>query len=204
MVFRGIPEQLMFVGEYCLASLVYHIPFLRTHLPSCHPLYETALFQDTELLVKLSDRVCCGFSDSTSILKATGVPPHVSILGKMEAVQDMTMSTIEKLDDVRRGIVKDIVRELEERAIVAKTVTFEGLHDALQSCLREAGIQNINLITESKLTQPEKQQHYPPSSGPDAFVGFHLILLFGSALLLIFGSCGAADTLKKHSPFALT
>ncbi|OWZ12436.1 LOW QUALITY PROTEIN: hypothetical protein PHMEG_00014405 [Phytophthora megakarya] len=105
------------------------------------------------------------------------------------AVQDMTMLTIEKLDDVRRGIVKDIVRELEERAIGAKTVTFEGLHDALQSCLREAGIQNINLITESKLTQPEKQQHYPPPSGPDAFVGFHLILLFRSDLLLIYGSC---------------
>ncbi|OWY97266.1 hypothetical protein PHMEG_00032255 [Phytophthora megakarya] len=117
MVFRGIPEQLIFVGEYCLASLVYHIPFLRTHLPSCHPLFETALFQDTELLVKLSDRVYCSFSDSTSILKATGVPPHVAILGKMKAVQGMTMSTIEKLDDVRRWIVKDIVRELEERAI---------------------------------------------------------------------------------------
>ncbi|POM69538.1 Hypothetical protein PHPALM_14174 [Phytophthora palmivora] len=56
----------------------------------------------------------------------------------MKAVQDMGVSTIQKLDYVRREIVNDIVRELEERAIGAKTVTFEGLHDALRSCLREA------------------------------------------------------------------
>ncbi|OWZ15380.1 hypothetical protein PHMEG_00010986 [Phytophthora megakarya] len=56
-----------------------------------------------------------------------------------------------------------------------------------------------NLITESKLTQPKKQQLHPPSRS-DAFVGFHLALLFQSALSFIYGSCGAADMLENNFP----
>ncbi|EEY58152.1 uncharacterized protein PITG_00767 [Phytophthora infestans T30-4] len=99
----------------CLASIVYHIPFLRTHLPPCHPHFETALFQDAELIKSLMERVHCGFSGPDSKLKATGLPPHVTILSP--------------------DIVKDIVHELEDRAIGARTVTYDGLHDALRNCL---------------------------------------------------------------------
>ncbi|EGZ21660.1 hypothetical protein PHYSODRAFT_494784, partial [Phytophthora sojae] len=132
MVFQGIPEHLLFVGEFCLASLVYHTPYIRMHLPPRHPLFETALFQDPELLGNLSSRVQCGYAGSKTQLKATDFPPHVSILGQMRALQDNTLSTIEKIEESRREIVKDIIHELEERAIGAGTVTFDGLHDALR------------------------------------------------------------------------
>ncbi|EGZ21999.1 hypothetical protein PHYSODRAFT_285680 [Phytophthora sojae] len=63
----------------------------------------------------------------------------------MRALQDNTLSTIEKIEESRREIVKDIIHELEERAIGAGTVTFDGLHDALRKCLEEAGVHDLLL-----------------------------------------------------------
>jgi hypothetical protein len=73
------------------------------------------------LLDVLTTRVSCGFSRPDSHLKATGVPPHVTILGQMKALQDTTLSTVEKIADTRVAIVKDIVHEPEDRAIRAGT-----------------------------------------------------------------------------------
>ncbi|ETO69913.1 hypothetical protein F444_13574 [Phytophthora nicotianae P1976] len=43
--FPGLPDHLKFVGEFCLASLVYHSHYLRSHLSIEHPLLESILFQ---------------------------------------------------------------------------------------------------------------------------------------------------------------
>ncbi|OWZ03583.1 hypothetical protein PHMEG_00024660 [Phytophthora megakarya] len=125
----------------CLASLVYHTPFIRTHFPPRHPLFETSLFQDAQLLDNLVSRVKCGFSGPNTHLTATGLPPHVSILGQMKALQDNTMSTI----DHRHGIVNDIVYELEQRSIDAGMA---GVHDL---------VSRLNMPVQQAVDQHEVQ-----------------------------------------------
>ncbi|ETI38355.1 hypothetical protein F443_15859 [Phytophthora nicotianae P1569] len=49
LMFPGIPERLEFVAEYCLASFVYHYTYLKATLSREHQLFETPLFQDTDL-----------------------------------------------------------------------------------------------------------------------------------------------------------
>ncbi|OWZ18978.1 hypothetical protein PHMEG_0006839 [Phytophthora megakarya] len=160
-IFQGIPEHLAFVGEFCLASLIYHIPFLRTHLRLCHPIIETALFQDANLLQHLSELVRCGFSTPDSKLKATGVPSHVSILSQMNELQDRTLLTIEKIEDARRDIVNDIVHELEDCAIGARTVTYDGLREALRNCLAEVGAHNL-ADQRNVLSRPDSPSRFCP------------------------------------------
>ncbi|ETL41182.1 hypothetical protein L916_07778 [Phytophthora nicotianae] len=78
-----------------------------------------------------------------SKLKATSLPPHVSILSQMKELQNKTLSTIEKIEEVRHEIVKNIVREFEDRAISARTVTYDGLQDARRNCLAEVDIHDL-------------------------------------------------------------
>jgi hypothetical protein len=47
------------------------------------------------------------------------------------------------IEDVRAATVKDIIAELEKRAIGAGTVTFDGLHDALKQCLQAGGVTEL-------------------------------------------------------------
>ncbi|ETK88726.1 hypothetical protein L915_07061 [Phytophthora nicotianae] len=82
-VFPGMPANLTYIGEFCLASLVYHEPYLRLNIPKCHPLFEPPLFQHPTLLSDLLAKLR-GIKDRSGRLHATGVPPYVAILGKMK------------------------------------------------------------------------------------------------------------------------
>ena len=46
----------------------------------------------------------------------------------------------ENLNSNRINVVQDIIQELENRAIGAGTVTYDGLQRMIQTCLSEAGI----------------------------------------------------------------
>eukprot|EP00644_Phytophthora_capsici_P013252 jgi/Phyca11/100851/e_gw1.5.944.1 len=144
-VFPELPTNLTYVGEFCLASLVYHAPYLRAHLDPNHPIFETPLFQHPSLLSELSRKVTC----TGSRLQATGIPPHVAILGKVKALLDANLATMERIESTRLATVKDIMRELEDRAIGAGTVTFDGLEAALKRCLDTAGTPTNQLVTPS-------------------------------------------------------
>ncbi|ETO62281.1 hypothetical protein F444_19805 [Phytophthora nicotianae P1976] len=138
-VFPELPTNLTYVGEFCLASLVYHAPYLRTHLDPNHPLFETPLFQHPSLIADLSRKVTC----NGNRLQATGIPPHVAILEKMKSLLDANLKTMERVDATRVATVTDIMRELENRAIGAGTVTFDGLDAALKRCLDTAGVTEL-------------------------------------------------------------
>ncbi|ETO99546.1 hypothetical protein F441_23039, partial [Phytophthora nicotianae CJ01A1] len=84
LMFPGLPERLEFIAEYCLASLTYHFSYLKETLSPKHPVFETALFQNDELFSSLSMRLHNGDVISGARIRATGIPPHVSILCEMK------------------------------------------------------------------------------------------------------------------------
>ncbi|POM74887.1 Hypothetical protein PHPALM_8081, partial [Phytophthora palmivora] len=75
-----LPEQVEFVAEFALASLIYHIDFLREQLPTDHPLFQSPFFANAELILELQSRVRTTPSESN--MQPTGVPPHVTILSE--------------------------------------------------------------------------------------------------------------------------
>ncbi|ETP46520.1 hypothetical protein F442_07246 [Phytophthora nicotianae P10297] len=110
--FPGMPANLTYIGEFCLASLVYHEPYLRLNIPKCHPLFEPPFFQHPTLVSDLLAKIV--------------------LAGCMLQVCHPRAST-----------VKEIMSELEKRAIGAGTVTFEGLDLALKRCLDTVGVMDL-------------------------------------------------------------
>ena len=76
--FNDVSPELRKVLTMTTASVIFHMNWLRDHLPENHCLFYTALFV-TEFGVPLSDLVECHTWKPGDILKATGIPPHVSI-----------------------------------------------------------------------------------------------------------------------------
>eukprot|EP00644_Phytophthora_capsici_P011208 jgi/Phyca11/110442/e_gw1.18.246.1 len=85
-----MPANLTYIGEFCLASLVYHEPYIRLNIPKNHPVFESPLFQHPTLLSDLLAKLR-GIKDHSDRLHATGVPPHVAILGEMKGLLEATI-----------------------------------------------------------------------------------------------------------------
>ncbi|KAG6966004.1 hypothetical protein JG688_00006967 [Phytophthora aleatoria] len=116
-------------------SRVYHATYLKATLSPRHHVFETPIFQ--EALVKTSD----GCSESR--IRQTAIPPHISVLCELKSLKGSLVEALTKIDATRADIVKDIMAELERRAIGAGTVTHEGLHGAIKTCLKDAGVGDI-------------------------------------------------------------
>ncbi|ETP27822.1 hypothetical protein F442_22893 [Phytophthora nicotianae P10297] len=61
----------------------------------------------------------------------------------MKGLLEGTLQTVEHIDAARASTVKEIMSELEKRAIGAETVTFEGLDLALKRCLDTVGVMDL-------------------------------------------------------------
>ena len=140
-------------------------------LASRHSLFATALFQNPELLRELEERVHCGIPKEGKGLQATGIPPHVSLLSKLTHLHQASQETVNKIAATKDEIILDIVKELEDRAIGARTVTYDGLQDTIRKCFKEVGIDDLvhrsrNPCQEGRVTVPnasnirERLAHY--------------------------------------------
>ena len=59
LVFPNMPSKLNAIGEFAIASLVYHHQYLVDTLPRNHPLLSTYLFRNEDLYNELKDFVRC-------------------------------------------------------------------------------------------------------------------------------------------------
>lgn len=71
--FPHMPPQLAGVLEFALASVVYHVDYLRAHLPKTHRIWSSPLFQQADILPPLRSKVRLRrFFDEERRLPATG------------------------------------------------------------------------------------------------------------------------------------
>ncbi|DBA05028.1 TPA: hypothetical protein N0F65_000716 [Lagenidium giganteum] len=141
--FPGLPAPAALIGEYALASLVYHSEFLTETLPSAHPLLETPIFRQIALLSTLRSFVQCGATSDRNIVP-TGIPPHVTILQELahlrqtvERQQDQQVASNESL--VKR-VVDGVTNVIEERECHNGVPTCDRLAATVMRCLRDAGV----------------------------------------------------------------
>eukprot|EP00644_Phytophthora_capsici_P018791 jgi/Phyca11/132811/e_gw1.234.3.1 len=116
LCFSGLPASLELVAEFALASLLYHIDFLRQHLESNHPLFQSPLFADSVLVTSLRSIIRCNAEDCE--IQPTGVPPHVMILSDIPGVSNL----------------------LEQRAYQSGVPTCNNLADSVMKRLEDGGI----------------------------------------------------------------
>jgi len=143
LVFPTLPKSLNRIGEFAMASLVYHREFLLENLPKSHPLLESVLFRNDIVYNKLKCLVQCKLSHEGGDLKGTGIPPHVSILSQMKLMSEELKRNIEVQNQNVSRIVDAIMAKLEEKAIGLGTVTHADLEDTLMKCLEKSGVMKL-------------------------------------------------------------
>ena len=119
----------------CIASVIYHRDWLKSHLPPDHALFQNGLFRN-RLDETLKDYVLCGM-DSPS-LHATGITPHSSILQTMEVHHQKTDQNFKELPDV-------LDKLLEKRDIGSGNLTYNHLKSLMKECLLE-----LNVVSTSQ------------------------------------------------------
>jgi hypothetical protein len=139
--FPGLPANLNRVGEFALASLVYHSGFLRRTLQRTHPIFLTALFQDPVILTTLSPLVVCGSTIKESRIQPTGIPPHVSLLRQNEMLRAQLVEENRQLraqlQDMRDGIVTDITLHMDRRELGTGGISYHGVRGIMQEMFQE-------------------------------------------------------------------
>jgi len=143
LVFPALPKYLNRVGEFAMASLVYHYKFLQDTLPITHPLFESALFRNKSLYIELKDLVKCELSHEGSSLKGTGIPPHVSILSRLAKLEETLNKTIQLQNENIKRIIDGVMAKLEEKAVGLGTVTEAGVERTVMKCLEVAGVMRV-------------------------------------------------------------
>jgi hypothetical protein len=147
LCFPRLPVCAVGVGEFALASLVLHLPFLRAQIPATHPLLQNILISDQILIDQLA--AVLATADATDI-SPTGVPPHVALLSEMRAVQNALRNQQESHnaavadrqradDELVERIVRGVNSIIEERAIATGIPTCDRLAATVVQYFKDAG-----------------------------------------------------------------
>jgi hypothetical protein len=167
--FSNSPSALSRVLEFCLASLVYHRKYLRDTLPATSPLFATPLFSTTGLLDELAPLVICRAGTATDAFPATGLPAHTALLLQSAEISRSLEAVIPEMRAIGPAVVTGVVKELNDRAIGAGTVTRDGLQELLEtvvaSKLRDAGVGRVLQLLESR-TDRQLPVAGPPDREP--------------------------------------
>ena len=157
--FANLADNMHQVAEFTLASVVFHREYLVNNLPQNHLLFYTPLFTNWRRMKELSNLVDCHLPKANDVLKATGVPPHIMQLNKIKEISDNISKIIPAIEKSTKDAIAGLVNVLEERAIGANTVTYEGLsksiNNTLTSVLKDTGL--LDLVNQNQVQQPKNK-----------------------------------------------
>jgi len=159
----SIPHNLIRIGEFALASVVFHSDFLLAIWPKTHPALDSHLFRDLQLLNSLKQIIICRNYRPEDPISPTGIPPHIALLEKMETIiSDYQLNQnhlIPIINSIPLEVAEKVTQILEERAIGAGTVTYTGLKEMLSVCLENAGVTTLVQHLENRQTvEPKKTE----------------------------------------------
>jgi len=206
--FPNAPISMNPIIQECLASLVFHADFLRANLDPKHRLFSTPLFTNASLVPSLLPKVVCGRANEKTLMRATGLPPHISLLESMSTCAAKIEAVIPAIDAAVPKIVEGVTVVLEERSIAASTVTRNGLKDMLTQILDEAGVYKaVEAMRKPPHTAASVLEPLKPSPSLPAYMWagkFHLVpenfAFPNGSTLAAWQSYMAGDSSKGYPP----
>lgn len=145
--FPGAPVKIFRVLEMCLASAVWHLPFLKEIMAASSAFFSSPLFTAFNI-AELAKKVVCRRPTPDDAITATGVPPHVDLLCTVSRIENHLAKVIPAIDQVAPNTVEGITAVLEERAIQASSVTPHQLREVLASEIKAAGVPELKHMVE--------------------------------------------------------
>ena len=113
------PSGFKTILPYLLASLLYHEEFLRKELPSSNPIFRCRVFTQTETsLSALRPLIILGVGRCPYTgMQATGIPPHLAIASKVEALVKKIEVIENKLEQQRDYMQSELPANVSEHVV---------------------------------------------------------------------------------------
>jgi len=137
--------------EFCLASVVHHKDFLVDHLPENRPIFQSVLFTESGLLVRLSHDVVCGLPGEVEI-SVTGIPQSVYHTLELREVR-------QGLKQVVPGVLGGMDQVLERNGVQGGNFTKGMMVDVITSVLTEHGLINSSSQSTTIQSSVNTSQH---------------------------------------------
>lgn len=173
----GIPPRVL---EYLLASAIYHHPYLSSELPRDHQFRSTPLFTNKEMTDSLRRIVVCKIGSEGDPIRATGIPPHVTMYTLFADLRTKAEETITIMREESAKVCKNVTQFLEEKAVGLGTVTTAGLEEKIRLCLEGFGVGRIVSYIEGggNVVNQQKDGAEPVQGPPQLFMwgdGMHIV-----------------------------
>jgi len=158
--FPGLPQNLNELGEFALASLVWHAQDILDLLSPRHPLRSTTLFRNPSLRESLKPLIQCRVGREGDRISATGIPPHVPLIQKVNEMGSHLIELLPVIREVAPTAVQGLIAELEKRALNANAVTYDGLDAAITRVLERLGLTQLMELLQNQ-SLPSREQTSP-------------------------------------------
>lgn len=110
--FPFAPANMLRVLEMCLASVVYHLNFVRESVNPKSPLFSSPLFTSKFDLEALKAKIHCG--TSSSVMTATGIPPQVELFTSIAQLKSSLDAVVPAIEAVVPKSVAGFEKVIEE------------------------------------------------------------------------------------------
>jgi hypothetical protein len=165
-LYSRLPNSFRQALPFLLASICYHEEWLRSTLPSHHPLFCSALFQSGEIEV-LRPLVIAGCSSCPITgMQATGIPPHLVMSNELSDVVTHTRllkeELLSKYDELPTELTNVLLSKFTVNGAIPVTI------DDMKSLISNAVAQLSTQYREShtSIPQPVSQEAIDPNMDP--------------------------------------
>jgi hypothetical protein len=161
--FPNAPDGMLAVCEFMLASLVYHASYLEATMSKYHALFETALFRDRDLLLRLQSLVTCRRGQASDRIRPTGLPPHSTMLVMLEEQKEMVEHKID-------NATSTLLNAMQMREASSPSISRQYFDDMMAKVVDAVTVRSTEAVAvalqQSGLQELAAQRRHQPSS-PD-------------------------------------
>jgi hypothetical protein len=134
LCFPGIAKEFYTIVKNTVASVVFHVNWLRNTLPVNHPLFSTRLFSSFDVGL-LRSHIVCGLPTSDGDIQATGVPTHVALKVELAKIKDQQQALVQAVTEFKSEFGDTLRQGLNDFAVSQGHMTFDKFKDLLDNHL---------------------------------------------------------------------
>ncbi len=134
LCFPEIAKESYTIVKNTMASVVFHVDWLRKTLPANHPLFSTRLFSSFDVGL-LRTHIVCGLPSSDGDIQATGVPTHVALKVELAKIKDQQQALVQAVTEFKSEFGDTLRQGLNDFAVSQGHMTFDKFKDLLDNHL---------------------------------------------------------------------
>jgi hypothetical protein len=164
-----LPNTFKDIVPMLIANIIFHVEWLRATLPENHPLFCSSVFTKSfdiggrrqTIVQHFREKIVCGkMFDPVTRMQATGVPPHLTLLGAIAKLEDALLRLERHITDTC-SVIPNQVKEL-----ILQNFQFEGTLPITRTDFENFRTEMTRVITDALLQHgPRRETETSGSTG---------------------------------------